>query len=551
MLPFSSIIYAFIAALITFFILRLLQVSKTPATLIALSSPLWYGTVSRGLGQIPWEWVIGVGLLIPYTLGPLLVRALSRWPAHPEVEPYNPRDDQPPPEIGTFFEDVEQALGREGYAPEVWLLQRGMVQHTISRMRVFVNAREESAAIAYAIVSDDPRVRQFVSYVDFITYRRDGRHRLTNNAPRPSPYPPLPHRELEMFPQVRDPGRLARLHRALCSRDGRPAPLPEEFRQDPVSYASDAIRRELMCQVGTRYLALDETGDYLRPSVRGAALMTWKMLPPASWVISHLVHRRAASLLALLDRRGPDERPLTTPADRSTGSPSLLPLMSAAAVLIVVAIVRLPELFGGVSLAPPGLRDESFSLPAGFTVAGEFAEAVRQLEALAGATGDTLFTVAGDGTRAPSGGYTVPLRSTVARSFLEQVRPAFLAHGHYVIHLEKSFGIGGEPDLVAILPTPDQLEVIRLLGTRAPRASPEALPTTDIVAWLGALHAEHPFMVVGAGASWFTARLARAPRDPALLARRVHAFCPGASTVEEIARGIATRREIDCRWELP
>ena len=549
MLPVSSIIYACIAAFITFFILRLLGVGKRPAALVAVTSPLWYGTIARGLALIPWEWIIGLGLLIPYILGPLLVRALSRWPAHPELDPYDPKDEITPPQIGTFFDDVATALAREGYAHELWLIQRGMVQHTVSRLRVFVNEREQSAAIAYAIISDDPRASQFVSYIDFITHRRDGRHRLTNNAPRPSPYPPIAQRELEMFPQVRDPARLARLHRALCSRDGRPAPLPEEFRDDPVRYSADAVRRELMYQVTTGYLALDDMGEHLRPTLRGAALMTWKMLPPTSWIVVRRIRRRAESLLALLDRAGRDERPLATPADRS-GSPSLLPLSSAAAVLIVMAILRLPELFGGVSLVPPGMRDESYRLASGFAASADFTEAVSQLETLAGSRGDPLRATREDGRIETTGGVAIPMRSTLVPAFLEQVRPAFLERGFYVFRAEQSFGIDGEPDRIAILPTGEQLEVVAAVGTSAPNHD---ISNRDIVAWLRALQTEHPFTLTGAGEDWLAARFAVPPRDAMRLARRIHAFCPdvveqGVGSVSALADDIVKTRQLYCWW---
>ena len=551
MLPVSSIIYACIAAFITFFILRLLKVGKGPSALVAVTAPLWYGTVARGLAQVPWEWILGLGLLIPYVLGPLLVRALTRWPAHPELEPYNPKDEGTPAQIGTFFDDVGAALAREGYSHEVWLIQRGLVQHTVSRMRVFVNEREESAAIAYAVISDDPRAAQFVSYIDFITYRRDGGHRLTNNAPRPSPYPPVPQRELEMFPQVRDPARLARLHRALCARDGRPAPLPAEFRDDPMSYAADAVRREMMYQVTTGYLALDDRGEHLRPTLRGAALMTWKMLPPTSWFLARRIERRARFLIALLDRTGRDERPLATPADRSSGSLSLVPLSSAAAVLIVVAILRLPELFGGVSLVPPGMREESYHLATGFTPAAEYPDAVRQLEELAGARSEPLRVLREDGRRETTPGFAVPMRSTMVASFLEQVRPRYLSHGFYVFHAEQSFGIAGDPDRVAILPTAEQLEVVATVGTSAPNYD---ISNHDIVAWLRALQTEHPFMLTGAGEDWLAARFAGEPRDAMTLARRIHAFCPdvveqGVGSVRALAAEIEKTRELYCWWD--
>ena len=550
MLSLSSVIYACITAFLTYFVLRLLSIPRFAALLTALTSPYWFGTVARLLGEVPWQWLVGLGLLIPYVFGPLLVRGLSRWPACPQFEPWSPRDEPFPTRIARYFEEVERALVPEGYLPEIWLVQRGFVQHTTSRMRLFVHSGEESAAIAYAVESEDPRAAQFLSYIDFISYRRDGRHRITNNAPRPSPYPPIWYRELEVFPQVRDPARLARLHRALRRLDDPHAPLPDEIRQEPLVYAADVVRRELEHQVATGYLALEPAEDLLRPTLRGALLMTWKMLPPMSWALSWRLRRRAQALLEALDNAGTDERPLATPADRSSRSPSLLPVTSVAAVLVAVAIFRLPDLFGGVQLIAPETRLEVFALPSGFAPAATFPEAVRQLESLSLATSDTLFgSESGDGSGAAIG-FTLPVRASLAPSLVEAVRPAYLSRGFYVLRSEQHLGIGGAPDRIAILPTADPLEAVRRLG---PRGASRGRSTPDVAEWLRQLQREHPFTLTGASTDWVAVRLVHPPADALALARRVQAFCPdvvmhGTGTVEALARVIARTREINCWW---
>ena len=57
--------------------------------------------------------------------------------------------------------------------------------------------------------------------------------------------------------------------------------------------------------------------------------------------------------LAKLDRAGADERPLSTPTAGPAASAAQLPVTSAAAVLVAVAIFRLPELFGSVQRISP------------------------------------------------------------------------------------------------------------------------------------------------------------------------------------------------------
>lgn len=80
----------------------------------------------------------------------------------------------------------------------------------------------------------------------------------------------------------------------------------------------------------------------------------------------------------------------------------------------------------------------------------------------------------------------------------------------------------GRPDLVALLPTTDQFEVVRRVGTNG-----NSRHTADeVLAWLRALDRAEPYVLLGAGLDFVEGYFVNSVRDPAGLAQNVYAFCP-------------------------
>jgi hypothetical protein len=82
--------------------------------------------------------------------------------------------------------------------------------------------------------------------------------------------------------------------------------------------------------------------------------------------------------------------------------------------------------------------------------------------------------------------------------------------------------VGGDPDVVALLPTTDKLEVVRFIGTNANRRH----DTGEIVSWLRELDRDQPFVLLGAGLDFVEGAFLEPVHDPQTLAKNVYSVCP-------------------------
>jgi len=100
---------------------------------------------------------------------------------------------------------------------------------------------------------------------------------------------------------------------------------------------------------------------------------------------------------------------------------------------------------------------------------------------------------------------------------------AWRAAGFYLFVHERRFGFEGEPDEVAVMPTADKYEVLRLMGTSAGNYGKGP---AEITAWLRQLEPEQPFELTAIRDDALEGRFLTPVRDPDALAARMVAFCP-------------------------
>jgi len=137
---------------------------------------------------------------------------------------------------------------------------------------------------------------------------------------------------------------------------------------------------------------------------------------------------------------------------------------------------------------------------------------------------------------APAKGVTIDVEKeralSVVRSIRNQVGPSF-----FVFVSDRNFGIGGRPDNVSLLKTPDPYEALRVMGTNGANYE---IDTDQIVKRLQKWDREFGLSLHGVGYDWLEAEFKRQPADMLAFAREVYKFCPdvvdqGTNTVEELA----------------
>ncbi len=488
--------------------------------------------------------VLFVLAVLPYTLGPVLVRFTQRTPARPVFEPYDAARHGLSEDVTALLRQTVDALLSEGCRPVADLYR---VEGT-SRTRVVLLAGGTGGegALAGAGDSTHRKARTATCFVEFITKFADGRQLSVNNNPLPPVFGRAPARIVAWLPWVRDPARLRRVNRALLERRYRGVEvLPFEPGDDPAAFLSAALVREMTNQVAIGYYRLDERAQAFRPTWKGAFLMSWKLLEPMRSVQRWLVRRRTEILLrelGMAGAAGADRRPIPAPA---SPDPLRWNFVALLGVLVLFAFGR--------RLAPAFDRwaPASSRVPAGFTVPHDFSGAVRALGRLAGAPARPLFGVDTLGDSLRTAGFVVDVRAASAPQLIAAAQPRFLERGFYLFRSEQHYGIDSRPDVVALFPGRDPYEILRLMGTNGWNYG---FGPDSVVAWLRALERDHSFVLTGMGFDWVEGRFRGAIRDPDALARRFYAFCPdivdqGTGSVAALAGELRTSQALYCWWD--
>ncbi len=488
--------------------------------------------------------ILLVAALVPYVLGPVLVRLQQKQPARPGLEPYDPTGHTMREDVAAAFRRTIDILAPGEFRVAADLFHVGDLTKLVLRIALLERDNAEQA-IVVGTHSTDPKSRASACYVECFTKFVGGGTLLVNNNTQPTVFGRVAHKRVECFPQVRDPARIVAIHRALVHRSPEHT-LPIDGMGEPVGFLIGATVRELEQQVGTGYLWLDRPAQVYRPTWKGALLMSWKLLPPMSQIRAVIARRRAAARLRELGLEGPDQRPVAAPA-----SPDPLRWNFVALLAVVLAYVIAPDaLRSGLGFGP---APESFSVPAGFSVPDDFPGAVDALKRLTGDTAAPLIGTDSLGTEITTAGFTVGVGAARAEALIEAVQRLFLAQGFYLFRSEQHLGIQGQRDRVALYPGRDPYEILRLLGTNGWNFG---IGPDSIVAWLRSLERDHPFVLTGIGFDWLAGRfIAEIPdAGAAELARRFHAFCPdiveqGTGSIVALARELRTTRQLYCWWD--
>ncbi len=237
-----------------------------------------------------------------YLLAPAIVYLVQRQPAHPTFVPVAPEDREflLPPDATRYLAEQDGPLRAAGFEPLGTLHQDGEQKRPTIYVTLYRNDRAQDLAIAAVLWFQD-QARS--CHVEFSTGLDGDALINTSNASVLAAYAPAPGRVTTQLPRMDDPARLYRVHRFLVDDLAGPSAkrrLPPE--REPSAILREAVFRELLSQVETGYFALDEAADEFRPTIKGAFLMTWGLLPPAANLRRLARDRRAARILAEAER---------------------------------------------------------------------------------------------------------------------------------------------------------------------------------------------------------------------------------------------------------
>lgn len=263
-----------------------------------------------------YSWILFVvagAVLLPYVVGPFLVRRNVTHKLDPDLVPFPPDLPSLPDDVAATFGAATRQLGGVGFEVLSGFGLPRQMPNVKAVVLLLANRATKDMAMATAIYGEAADgTRMQAHYVEIAACFRDDTVVQTNNCDQLSAFRTRPPLYATQFPGVKDAARLFRLHTALCRKYAQAAPksmpLDEEFGGDARAYLAAALREELDLQVPAGYMCRDEAAGIYYPTIKGAFLMTWGELFPFKQVRLLRRARKAKELLAELEAEGASER---------------------------------------------------------------------------------------------------------------------------------------------------------------------------------------------------------------------------------------------------
>ncbi len=198
--------------------------------------------------------------------------------------------------------------------------------------------------------------------------------------------------------------------------------------------------------------------------------------------------------------------------------------------ILAVSVAQVPEPRAAASQRADRGRDagvarETSGDPQRAELARRLAETAAQA-AFQAAAGETAKALAQPGEplqiEQQSVGLSFELPQAEVEARLQALEPTAAAHEALLLRNVKQSRPGF--DRVVLLPTPDPLQAVQLIGTAG-----EGISNAEIVSWLRALHDERPFRLLGVGASFVEGRFETQKHDEGRLDQAAFS-CPGRAS---------------------
>lgn len=507
----------------------------------------------------PWAWQVAmlgyVGM--PWWRVPFHLWRTGRFPMRSAVAEFDPDQHAVPPDLHEAVEREADALAAAGMVRIGTFWSQGPGNTTALQAVMETPDGLEAVMVtgqASVMLPGTPQEeRSQAVYAVYGVRFADGRGLSVANT---EVMERVPGKRVECLPGVRESAQLLAVGRAYRERflpDARLVPGREG--QPPLQAMEARELRHWQALVRTgRYRLLDD--DHAGFTLRGAFMATLSLQFPFRQIGGMRMRMRERRLLRALGFAPP--KPATgrwwmRPGDL-TGA--------ALAAMALALLIPMPRLSSFAYPLPEGVEMSTFAavqpkpyaLPEGFAVPPDFPGAVRALEQLAGMRAVPLEVEDGaTGDVRRSDGVEVRFAADRTDSLIARAGPLFRARGFLLFRDEYTFGIGGEPEYVALYPRDDPAEVMRLIGANGTNFG---IDTDSVVAWFGRLNARHPFVLTGVGHDYVEGRFVRRPtaQEAQALAREFYAFCPdvvdqGTGTVRKLAAEIRREAVIYCWWD--
>ncbi len=235
-------------------------------------------------------------LAAPFLLAPVVVRFSSKYPARPEYKSIDPTPPDFPYESSLYFDDIVNRMSGEGFDLVGYYFQENPDLGLKNYLAMFKSNCNHDRALAIMVFRQKGNaLKNSNKCLEFSTRFTDGAEVNTANSTAPAIFKIAPHRTSVQLEGVDSPKLLYEIHRSMVEdHDGETMEPPGE--DDPAVFLEKVSTKVMNEQVDAGYYYIDEAAGVYRPTLKGAFIMTWKLMWPFKSIIRSRKNARTKAM---------------------------------------------------------------------------------------------------------------------------------------------------------------------------------------------------------------------------------------------------------------
>jgi len=238
-----------------------------------------------------------------FVIAPLVLYFTNKQSANPEFTTFDLVD--PPLLLPTSYTQSLSLLESLGFQPVAHLYGEALATNVRTVLTLYVNRMEREMATVVLMLSEvPPTTRILHTYTEFCTEFDDGHELSSSNSPHPGLFTEVPEKQIFRLPHLTNPQHLYEVHRALTGQRlgaNKRVPLPGQEVNELIAGMKMDIARE----AAFGRFSLDASGEWYRPTMRGAIYSTFMLIWPIGMLRRRLQRRRGVRLATEVFRNRP------------------------------------------------------------------------------------------------------------------------------------------------------------------------------------------------------------------------------------------------------
>jgi len=238
-----------------------------------------------------------------FVIAPLIIYFSNKSSANPQFTTFDLAN--PPLRLPPSYLQSLPLLESLGFQPVAHLFTGALATNTRVVLTLYVNRMErETASVVHILCGAAPMTRVLSTYIEFCTEFDDGHEMSTLNSKQVLLFAVIPEKQIFRLPNVTNLQQLYEVHRAVTAQRlgaNKRLALPGQ----EVNELIDGMKRDLARQEAFGQMALDASGEWYRPTMRGAIHGTLMLIWSVGMLRRMLQRRRGVRLAAEVFRNRP------------------------------------------------------------------------------------------------------------------------------------------------------------------------------------------------------------------------------------------------------